>query len=283
MAEADNGGFEGFQARLAQRSATLPKRLRQVASFLAEHPDEIALGTAAAVAARAGVQPSTLVRFAQALGYEGFSELQHVFRARLRSRFPDYRERVARLRGASVPGGVSASLLDGFTHSAALSLDRLKAGLDPALADRAIAMLAGAEIIHILAARRVFPVAVYLAYAFSKLAVRNALVDHVGQLGAEQLALATPRDAVLAISFAPYATATIELAAAASAKGVPIVAITDSAVSPLASLATLRLDVSEADYGAFRSLSATFALAMTLAVGTAEVRSAPDAIARHGT
>ena len=125
-------------------------------------------------------------------------------------------------------------------------------------------------IVHVVGARRVFPVASYLAYAFSKLGQRCALVDHVGQLGPEQIALAGPRDVAIAISFTPYAQATIDLAQILSRRGIPVIAITDSAFSPLAPLANIRLEVDEADYGAFRSLAATFALAMTLAVGTAE-------------
>ena len=90
------------------------------------------------------------------------------------------------------------------------------------------------------------------------------------QLGREQIALAGPRDAVLAVSYTPYAPATVDLTTIAAQRGNPVVAITDSPSSPLARLATVRLDVEEADHGAFRSLAATFALAMTLAVGTAE-------------
>jgi DNA-binding MurR/RpiR family transcriptional regulator len=271
---ADDGprDYDGFSERLAARAAQLPKRLRQVAAFLADHPDEIALGTAATVAGHAGVQPSTLVRFAKALGYEGFSDLQQVFRSHLRERFPTYRERVALLRSADEGDYLSAPLLDGFTHSAIVSIERLRATADPARIDEAIAILAAAEIIHIVGARRVFPVAAYLAYAFGKLGVRSALIDHVAQLAPEQIALAGPRDVVLAISFTPYAPSTLDLAQAAARREIPVIAITDSAFSPLASLARVRLDVAEADYGAFRSLAATFALALTLAVGTAEKR-----------
>ena len=62
---------------------TLPKRLRQTAAYALDHPDEIALGTASGVAQRAEVQASTLVRFAQTLGFAGFTDLQSVFRAHL--------------------------------------------------------------------------------------------------------------------------------------------------------------------------------------------------------
>ena len=81
--------YEALRALLVSRREVLPKRLKQLASFALEQPEEIAFGTVAEIAEHAGVQPSTLVRFAQTLGYHGFSHLQQVFRARLRERFPD--------------------------------------------------------------------------------------------------------------------------------------------------------------------------------------------------
>ena len=65
-----------------------------MAVFALENPDEIAFGTAASIAERADVQPSTLVRFAQSIGYAGFSDLQAVFRERLRERGSSYEERL---------------------------------------------------------------------------------------------------------------------------------------------------------------------------------------------
>jgi DNA-binding MurR/RpiR family transcriptional regulator len=265
--------YESLRALLVSRREVLPKRLKQLATFALERPEEIAFGTVAEIAEHAGVQPSTLVRFAQTLGYHGFTHLQQVFRARLRERFPDYRERLEVLRREEGPGGHSAALLDGFIGAAALSLDRMRETVSIPELGRAMETLAKADTIYLVAARRVFPVAAYLAYAFGKLGVRTALIDHVAQLGPEQLALATPDDAILAISFTPYAPITAELAAAAARRNVPVVAITDSAFSPLVHEADVWLEVSEADFGAFRSLSASFALAMALAVGTAERRS----------
>ena len=86
--------FEGFKTLLASRREDLPRRLQQVAAFAVDHPDEVAFGTAASIARLADVQPSTLVRFAKAIGYAGFSDLQGVFRNRLRDRWPDYEERL---------------------------------------------------------------------------------------------------------------------------------------------------------------------------------------------
>jgi DNA-binding MurR/RpiR family transcriptional regulator len=138
---------------------------------------------------------------------------------------------------------------------------------------KAVDLLAGAETIHLLGLRRAFPVSAYLAYALGKLGLRAILLDHVGGLGGEQLAAARAGDVLVAISFTPYTAATVEFANAAVAKGLGVVAITDSAFSPLAPAATVRLEVVEADVGGFRSLAATFCLAMTLAVAAAEQRN----------
>ena len=72
--------FDALKRRLIEIEPHLPKRLRQAAAYALEHPDEFALGTASALARSADVQASTLVRFAQTLGFAGFSDLQEVFR-----------------------------------------------------------------------------------------------------------------------------------------------------------------------------------------------------------
>jgi DNA-binding MurR/RpiR family transcriptional regulator len=273
-ADAIPDDYEGFRMLLLSRREAMPKRLKQLATFALAHPEEMAFGTVAGIAEHAGVQPSTLVRFAKSLGYDGFSHLQQLFRDRLRERFPDYRERLRGLREAEGHHVHAVSLLEGFADAASVSLDRMRNSVRPEELSRAIETLAKADTIYLLAARRVFPVSAYCAYAFGKLGVRAMLIDHIAQLGPEQLGTATERDAVLAVSYTPYAPVTAELAAVAARRGIPVVAITDSAFSPLVSSADVWLEVAEADFGAFRSLSASFALAMALAVGTAEKRAA---------
>jgi DNA-binding MurR/RpiR family transcriptional regulator len=264
------GDFEAFKQRLIDIEPNLPKRLKQTAAFALQHPDEIALGTASGVARRAHVQASTLVRFAQALGFAGFTELQGIFRAHLRNRWPEYPERLKALRAHDPSEPLS--LLMGFADAAERSVAALRVEIDGDALTAAVETLAGARVVFLLAQRRAFCVAHYLAYAFAQLGAPALLVDDVGGLGREQIAAAGKDDAALAISFAPYSPLTLSLTEAARARGAKIVAITDSALSPLAALADRRLEVVERDFGAFRSLGATFCLAMTLAVAVAERR-----------
>lgn len=266
--------YDGLKDLLIARREDLPKRLVQVAAFALENPDEIAFGTVASVASQARVQPSTLIRFAQTIGYAGFTDLQEVFRAQLKARWPDYRERLARI-GPVAPEGRSATgdILDGFAESAIASIERLRSSVAPANLERAAALLARADTIYLLGLRRAFPVTAYLAYALGKLGFRPVLVDQVAALGPEQLAGAGKRDALVAVSFAPYTPATVELSAQAAARRVPVIAITDSPLSPLSASAQVQLELVEADYAGFRSLSATLSLAMALAVAAGARRS----------
>jgi DNA-binding MurR/RpiR family transcriptional regulator len=271
-ADAAPREFAALRALIVARAQKLPRRLTQVASYALENPDEIAFGTAAGIAQRAGVQPSTLVRFAQSLGYQGFSDLQEVFRSRLRERVPSYDERLKQLQLHGHSASEVGVLLDGFSQAAARSIADFRHSLDPQVIDRAADLMAGAETIYLAGLRRSFPITSYMAYAMGKLGVRNILVDGVAGLGAEQISFISARDAMLAISFTPYASETVALAAAAKEKGATIVSVTDSIFSPIAPIADIWLEVVEANFEGFRSMAATMALAMTLSVAVAGKR-----------
>jgi DNA-binding MurR/RpiR family transcriptional regulator len=258
--------FPALKALVMARSQTLPRRLAQIAAFALDNPDEIAFGTAASIAAKADVQPSTLVRLSQALGYQGFSDLQSVFRSRLRERVLNYDERLQQLRAHGTAGSRAGLILDGFLTSAERSLAEARGGLEPEKLERAVDILAKAETVYLVGLRRSFPIAAYMAYAMGKLGVRNVLVDGLAGLGSEQISFVSGADAVVAISFTPYASETVALTQAARAKEAKIVSITDSAFSPIAPVADLWFEIVEANFEGFRSMAATLSLAMSLSV-----------------
>lgn len=82
----------------------------------------------------------------------------------------------------------------------------------------------------------------------------------------------TGRDAVIVCSFTPYSDETVRIANYIAARGIPMVAITDTPLSPIAKCASIWLEVAESDHSGFRSLSASIALASALPVAVAEKR-----------
>ena len=264
--------FDALRSVILERKGELPKRLTQVAAYALDHPDEIAFGTAASIAISANVQPSTLVRFAQHFGFEGFSGLQLLFRARLRERTSSYEDRLRTLEQDGQALAESTNIFNGFTAAAHRSIDTLSAAVDPAAFERAVDILAAAETIYLIAKRRSYPISSYMAYAFGKLKVRCQLVGTAAGIDDDLLAMAGPRDAAFAVSFSPYASESAVQARNLAARGINVVSLTDSAFSPLAECSKEWFEVVEADHAGFRSLSASMAFAMALTVSIAEKR-----------
>ena len=264
--------FDELRAAILSRRATLPRRLTQVAGYALDNPDEMAFGTAAGIAGAAEVQPSTLVRFAQHFGFDGFSSLQKVFRNRLRERTSSYEERLRLIDRSAAQATGSFGILDGFVDAGHRSLDGLRQGVAPEAFEHAVDMLAGARTIYLIARRRSYPIAAYMAYAFGKLRVQCVTVGTAAGIDDDLLALAGPEDVAFVTSFASYAAESVAQAKAMAERGVPVVTLTDSALSPLAEYSAVWFEVAEADHAGFRSLSASMALAMALTVAVAEKR-----------
>ena len=259
---------EDFHARLAASLDSLPKRLRQCADYIAANSDRIAVSTVADLAAGADVPPSALMRFCQIIGFSGFSEMQKLFRDAYSPSLPDYGTRLENLKSGGA--GSPARLLGEFIESGRLSLESLAKSVDEAALERAVHLLAKAGTLHIVGYRRARPVASYLSYVFEKLDIPAMLHHGAGKL--DHAHALRSGDALIAITFAPYSAETLELAATARARSLPVVALTDHLASPLAQHASAILPVAEVDFGAFRALSATIALALALAVAVAAAR-----------
>ena len=257
-----------FRARLADILDDLPRRLRQCADYIAANTDRIAVSTVAELATGADVPPSAVMRFCQILGFSGFSEMQRLFREAYSPGWPDYSTRLKNLKEGGA--GSPTALLAEFIEAGRQSLEALAKSADDVALQQAVAVLAGADTVHVVGLRRAFPVASYLAYVFEKMSVPAMLHDGVGKLD-HRFAL-RPNDAVLAITFAPYSEETLTLAQDAKARGLPVVALTDRMTSPLVRFSDAILTVPEVDFGAFRSLSATIAMAIALAVAVGSAR-----------
>jgi DNA-binding MurR/RpiR family transcriptional regulator len=267
--------YEALKGDLTRLYPGLSPQLQAIATYALENPQEMALDTVARLAKGAGVQPSAVVRFAQALGYDGFSGLQRVFRTRLveRSnhlpRLKNYRERIEQFRGEQAGAG-PAGVLSQFVADGIASLEQLHAQVAPADLQAAVKTLSGAQTIHVLGHRRSFPVAYYLSYALTQLEVRAPLLDSVGGMLREPARLISARDALLVVSFKNYTPEVIEVAQACRARKVPVVAITDNALSPLARAATVCFQIEERSSRPFRMLVAPMCLAQALVVALGE-------------
>lgn len=258
--------YAALQAAITQRQASLSPRLRQIAEYALSNPNDMALETVAQIAERAGVQPSALIRFSKTLGFEGFTEMQRVFRTRLTDNMPNYKERIRALTDGAAGLTDGSRVLEHFIGAGINALEDLRQELSPEDLDGAIDLLEEADHIYVMGQRRSFPVAAYLSYALGRLGRRTILLDGMGGMLRQQVQAIGDRDLLVAISFKPYSEETVDLCRLAAENGVPVLGITDGTLSPILPLAGVTLSVEDAQVKGFRSLTATMCLAVSLIV-----------------
>lgn len=270
---------EALRAEIVRRYETLSKRLKQIARYILDEPNDIALETLAVIAERCGVQPSAIVRFAKSFGFEGASQMQRLFRDGLLSNNAalGYSERVRQLgQATSASDAEPADLLAEFVEGNTLAIQNLLQTVSGADMRTAVDLILAANTVQIVGFRRSFPVASYLAYSLLQAGKRAVFIDGVGGLAKQQVQLIGADDLLIAVSFHPYSEETVGIIDIVRANGGRILAISDSLVSPVAKPADHVLQVRESEVRKFRSLSASMCLAQALVINFAfEATRAP--------
>lgn len=258
--------------KISQNYGTFSKRLQQVAKFILENPQTVAFETATVLSAQSDIPPSTFIRFANAIGFDGFNEIKKIFRNHQLTETPNYTERAKLAKSsdeATVTYASPKSLLDAFCEANCLAMEDLHAYTPPEKLNAAVTLLSQANFIYVTGLGRSFSVASYLAYAFQHLNKRAFLINGLGGMFKEQLSTVKPNDILAIISFAPYAKENLVLVDEAKKIGAKIITITDSPLSPLVPNSDIFFTVKEGNVDAFRSHAATLCLVQTLAVSLA--------------
>lgn len=254
--------------RLDSEAAGLSPRLQQCAQFTRRHLHLIAVSTVSEMARSCDVAPSVYMRFCQAIGFSGYSEMQALLKARFTDYRPDYDERMASLR----KGGLleTGRLLADFAEAGHRSLLSLSNQSTNGRMERMARGMAEARVIHLVGLRRAFSIVSNMAYTFNQLGVPATLHYGAGMISSGRAIF--DDDALFAVTYAPFSPETVALAQDAAQRGIAIYGLTDSSQCPFAEAATEMLYVREDEVGGFRALTASMALATALAVAVKAIR-----------
>ncbi|MDM0042605.1 MurR/RpiR family transcriptional regulator [Variovorax sp. J22G21] len=244
---------------LRQRFATLSPALQQIAKYVLDHPNEVVTSSMRTVGAHAGTPPSTLVRFAQHLGYEGWPQFKQAMAQEMGLGSEAYGERARSLLGR----GSDKTLADEIFQVHHANLDATERHSSSGLS-KVAALLEKANAVHAAGFRACFPIAFSFVYVYRLFRNSVHLVDgQGGSLEMQQRAM-VKGDALVVISFAPYSREALQVAEAAKAAGCKVVALTDSAASPLSLLADATLLFSIHSPSFFPSITSGMALIESL-------------------
>jgi len=173
------------------RFAGLSPTLQQAAKFALDHPNEVVVGSMRTLAQRAGAQPASFVRLAQALGLPGWPALKQAFAAELGLDTQGYGQRAKKLAGR----GRDSALLGELFAVQRRNLDATEAHCAASLRGAA-KILRRAGAVHVAGFRACFAIASSLVYGYRLFRPSVHLVDGLGGALEMQLRSVQPRDAV---------------------------------------------------------------------------------------
>lgn len=228
--------------RIMGTHASMSSAQRRFAELVLRHPLKVARLTINEAVAEAGVSVATANRFATALGFDGYPE----FRAELIRGFEKYFAPVERLRQQLAEDLLPHQIMLRIMEESARDLTNTARALSPDTLDRAAHMVAGARRIFIAGVDKAAYLAALLATDLTMCGCDVRCAENGGgSVGAmRHLASFGPDDLMIAIAMPHYYKETLDLAEFAKEAGIPILALTDSLLSPLASIATDRICLS---------------------------------------
>lgn len=247
--------LDALTVRIQEQFAAMTPQFQVGARYLLDFPAEVPVRSMRQIAAQAGVQPATLVRLAQTLGYGGWSTLKQVFVRSLQDsprRYTDQARQV--IRGRNTPDIVSKTL------STQANNIRLLDELNSERMAAAVAHIAQARHVYVSGFRASFAAAFSFHYLYRLFRSSVSLLRGDAGTLEMDLGLITSRDAVVMISFAPYSHETMRVLEASHQAGARVIALCDSMVAPIALKADSVLLFSTETPSFFPSVSSAVAL-----------------------
>lgn len=249
---------------------------KRIAEAIVEDPEFVAFATVDKLADRLDVAPSTVVRFAYKIGFSGYPDLQERIRRVVRGQ----------MRSASTGPGGDSTAASHLTAAQAQSLnhdlDNLRQtllALEPELITAAVKLIVDARQIFVVGGYASGALASYTALTLERARDQVYLIENRGGRQIPALFQADSRDLLLAIGFAPYSTATVEIIELAKQRGLRLVGITDTPISPVGQRVDVVLPARVSGIGAQNSLVAALALINVLLNET--TAAIPDSVPRY--
>lgn len=213
--------------RLNLRGEGLSKGHRRIAEYIAGHYDKAVFMTAVTLGKQCGVSESTVVRFATALGYEGYPQLQTALRELVRQRL------TAEQRFAIASEIREDDILRTVLKNDAQNIRDTIDSLSQEDFNDVVGRILAARRIYLMGLRSAAPLALFLYHYLHLIFDQVVLVQNTTGDVFEEIARVGAGDLLVGISFPRYSTRTLECMRFAQEHGAQVVGITDGPMSPL--------------------------------------------------
>ncbi len=215
--------------RINENYSKFSKGQKLLANYIIDHYDKAVFLTAARLGTIVGVSESTVVRFANELGYDGYPKLQRALEELVKNKLTSI-QRMEVTSDRIDKTHVLKSVLQSDAEKIKNTLEDIK----PEIFDQAIEMILNARNIYILGVRSSAALASFMGFYFN-LVFDNVKLIHTNSVSEmfEQIYRMSSEDVVIGISFPRYSKRTLKAMEFARSRNAKVIAITDSHLSPM--------------------------------------------------
>ena len=219
---------------IKERLPTFSKGQKRIGNYILSSYSRAAYMTAHKLGQQVNVSESTVVRFATELGYEGYPSMQKALQEMIRNKLTT----LQRLEVSHERIINNEDVLSMVMHADAENIRMTLEGVNKESFDQVVRAILSARKVYIVGIRSASAIAEFLGF-YLNMARDNVVVVHINSFSEvfEQIFRIGEGDILLGISFPRYSKRTVKTMRYAKAQGATTVAITDSALSPLAELA----------------------------------------------
>jgi DNA-binding MurR/RpiR family transcriptional regulator len=252
-----------LEESIRQNYNTLTNRCKKVAEYLLSNMENAAFTDVAHLSQGAQVSETTVIRFARAIGYDGYTDMQRDLRKWLKEKVTP-QEKVERSKFKK-----SRDLYENVIDADIQNLNDLREKDTLDKTEEVIQRIVSCRHLYIMGYRTSYPMAVLLHMFLIQVLRPVELVDVGGGVIYDRIAAWGKEDMLVAFSLPRYSRLTLEIAEYAKRRKCALVAITDSLISPIGRISDIVLQVNSKSPSFFNSLVPCASIINCIAGGVA--------------
>lgn len=250
---------------MKEKYKTMSKGQKLLANYTMENYPKVAFMTASKLGETVGVSESTVVRFANALGFSGYPKFQDDLQELIKTKLTT----VERVEMANRDYSTDSKILENVLKA---DIDNIKETLDTLEKksyEKAVNTIISAKKLYIMGLRSSIYVAKYLGYYLNYILDDVIIVRMDMGEPVEQMIKLGEGDVLIVISFPRYSKKTLQVAEFAKERGAKVIALTDSYNAPTAKISDVIVTVKNNMVSFVDSLVPAFSVANALVIGVA--------------
>ncbi|MFQ5637628.1 MAG: MurR/RpiR family transcriptional regulator [bacterium] len=228
-----------LRERIKQKIPYLTESQKIIANYIVENPQKFALSSVRELENELRTSKSTIVRLAQALGYNGFYELKSSFLKKIRRDL----EPIPRYKTYLTESQDKIDFIKLIVEESQSNIQDTLHSIDEDQYQKALTYIENANHVYTIGLGVSSYVAQIASYLFTRISIKSNYMTHGGVSFMEQIINFSPEDVILAFSFPPYSSETIDAVRYAHERKIRIISITDRVTNKIVQFSDASLQV----------------------------------------